>query len=79
MLSSYKQDLTISRVLGHEKLQEGSAQWHFNKKFDKTTCWHCGNWVFTVVLWNQEIGIYNANNNINIQSEEKARIIDLVR
>lgn len=57
MLSSYKLDLTISRVLGHKKLQPGSGQWRFNKKFDKSACWHCGNWMFTVVIWNQEIGV----------------------
>ena len=79
MLSSYKQDLTISRVLGHQWLQPGSGRWRWNKKFDKNSCWHCGKWMFTVVLWNQEIGIFNANNNINIESDEKARVIDLIR
>ena len=43
------------------------------------SCWHCGNWVFTLIFWNQEIGIFNANNNINIESREKSRIIEKIR
>jgi len=30
-------------------------------------------------MWNEEIGIYNANNNINIKAEEKTRVIDMIR
>lgn len=42
-------------------------------------CWFCGNWQLALVFWNQEIGIINANNNINIESDEKKRMIDSIR
>ena len=79
MLSADKNDLTISRVLGHSKNIPDSGQWRLNKKLDKSACWQCGNWVFTLVFWNQDIGIYNANNNINIESKEKKRVIQMIR
>lgn len=78
-LSSFKSDLSISRVLGHKSILPGSGQWRINKKFDKTACWYCANWVFSLIFWNQEIGIRNANNNINIESREKKRVIELIR
>lgn len=79
MMSAHKGDLTISRFLGHKSSIPGSAQWRFNKNLDTSSCWNCGNWIFALVLWNEEIGILNANNNINIESEEKKRVIDHIR
>lgn len=57
----------------------GAAQWQLNKKLDSSACWHCGNWILTVIFWNQTIGIFNANNNINIESNEKKRVIEIIR
>lgn len=79
ILSGNNKDMTISRVLGHSTVMPGSGQWRFNRKLDQKSCWHCGNWVFTLVFWNQQIGIFNANNNINIESREKARVIQKIR
>lgn len=79
MFSANKGDLTISRCLGHNISIPNSDQWAFNKKLDTSACWACGNWIFTLVLWNEEIGIKNANNNINIESEEKKRIMEHIR
>lgn len=50
-----------------------------NTKLDNASCWFCHNWMYTLIFWNQDIGILNANNNINIESEEKARIIGMIR
>ena len=55
------------------------GRWQLNKKLDYQACWNCGNWVMTVIYWNQEIGIFNANNNVNITSAEKKRVIDKIR
>lgn len=35
--------------------------------------------MFTVLLWNKDIGILNANSNINIKPSEKKRLVDLIR
>ena len=35
--------------------------------------------MYTLVFWNQDIGILNANNNINIEETEKSRVIDMIR
>lgn len=79
VLTVNQDDLTISRILGHKSIMPGAAQWQFNKKLDNSACWHCGNWILTCIFWNQEIGIFNANNNINIESAEKKRVIDTIR
>ena len=79
MISANNGDLTISRILGQGFSIPGSAQWRFNKKLDTSSCWNCGNWIFSLILWNEEIGIQNANNNINIMADEKKRIISSIR
>ena len=53
MKSSYKGDMTISRQLGHKNLIPGSGQWKFNKKNDPSSCWYCGNWMLSIIMWNQ--------------------------
>ena len=57
MVSAHKGDLSISRMLGHEKDMPGSGQWRFTKALDKSACWHCHNWIHTIIFWNEEIGI----------------------
>ena len=79
MISAFKGDITISRILGHQKMMPSSGQWRLNKTLDRLGCWFCGNWMFALVFWNQEIGIQNANNNINIESDEKARLVEMIR
>ena len=79
VLTAHQTDLTISRILGHKSILPGAAQWHLNKKLDNSACWHCGNWILTCIFWNQEIGIFNANNSINIESEEKKRVINIIK
>ena len=78
-MSAYNSDLSISRILGHSVNIKGSGQWRLNKKLDRSSCWYCGNWIQTLIFWNQDIGIYNANNNINIESNEKKRVMDSIR
>lgn len=72
---SDKIEINIKRVLGHKQDIPGAAQWRFMKKSDRTDCWNCNNWVYTLVFWNEQIGIYNAHNNINIDPGEKSRVI----
>ena len=79
MISAFKGDITISRILGHKNIMPSSGQWRLNKTMDRLGCWFCGNWQFALVFWNQEIGIQNANNNINIESDEKARLVEMIR
>jgi len=49
------------------------------KLIDKQNCWYCGNWIFTVVFWNEDFGILNEKLNVGIEDDEKARVIDLIR
>lgn len=79
MVNGEKVDLTISRMLGHKKDIPGSGQWQFNKKGDKNGCWNCSNWIYTLVFWNEDIGILNSKNNINIENAEKKRVVDMIR
>ena len=54
-----KNDLSISRVLGHSMRMKGSAQWRLQTTLEDDCCWVCDNWIYTLYFWNHQIGQYN--------------------
>lgn len=79
MLSANTGELSISRILGHKETMPHVGRWRLNKKKDNLECWHCCNWIFTLVLWNEQIGIHNGINNLNIEVNEKKRVVESIR
>ena len=63
-LRSEGENLTICRNLGHSKDIPGSGQWRMLPKADMDTCWVCGSWIYTLLFWHPDIGIFMNNNTI---------------
>ena len=46
---------------------------------DKEPCWHCDNWMYSLIFWNEEIGKYNKVNSLGIDRKSKKNAIKTLK
>lgn len=60
--------LTLQRIIGHKEEIPGAGQWTIRTTQEKDGCWHCDNWMYTLIFWHPEIGEFNKRNSIGINA-----------
>ena len=48
-------DLSLTRQLGHRETIPGSGQWQMLTDGAPDACWHCDNWLYTLIFWSPTI------------------------
>lgn len=72
-------ELILTRILGHKDDIPGSGQWNMKVQKEKDGCWHCDNWMYSLVFWHPDIGNFNSRNSIGCTKETKRKVLQQIK
>lgn len=72
-------DMVLTRFIGHREDMPGSGQWKMQTEIEKDKCWHCDNWMYSIVFWSPKIGEYIENRYLGVQKKMKRRLMSTIK